>query len=153
MREVKYRLVNPKLSPGRKKLEVPGWAGKPESRADGARLMLMAFTAALGGGLPRPASQHCCADQSAYPERNSESNEGCVLDLGGDASECRVAVARAEIGSADSYVCRMITRRLSAPTKAFEYVAKDRRNRIANLFGRRRSSSGTAPSGYSADLF
>jgi hypothetical protein len=36
MQEVKFRLVNPGLKPRRTKLEMPGWAGKPEPRADGS---------------------------------------------------------------------------------------------------------------------
>ncbi|HEX4410143.1 MAG TPA: hypothetical protein VH206_15325 [Xanthobacteraceae bacterium] len=34
--EVKFRLVNPGLAPRRTKLEMPGWAGKPEPRTDGS---------------------------------------------------------------------------------------------------------------------
>ena len=37
MQEIKYRLVNPGLHPRRTKLEMPGWAGKAEPRADGAQ--------------------------------------------------------------------------------------------------------------------
>ena len=37
MQEVKFRLVNPELKPRRTKLEMPGWAGKPEPRADGSQ--------------------------------------------------------------------------------------------------------------------
>jgi hypothetical protein len=37
MDEVKYRLVNPGLRPRRTKLEMPGWAGQPGPRADGAQ--------------------------------------------------------------------------------------------------------------------
>ena len=37
MDEVKFRLVNPALRPRRTKLEMPGWAGKPEPRSDGAQ--------------------------------------------------------------------------------------------------------------------
>jgi hypothetical protein len=37
MQEVKIRLVNPALSPRRTKLEMPGWAGQPEPRADGSQ--------------------------------------------------------------------------------------------------------------------
>ena len=33
---VRYRLYNPKLQPRRTKLEIPGWAGKQEPRADGS---------------------------------------------------------------------------------------------------------------------
>ena len=36
MQEVKVRLVNPGLRPRRTKLEMPGWAGRPEPRADGS---------------------------------------------------------------------------------------------------------------------
>lgn len=36
MPTVKYRSVNPRLVPRRTKLEVPGWAGQPEPRADGS---------------------------------------------------------------------------------------------------------------------
>jgi len=36
MPTVQYRLVNPKLNPRRTRLEVPGWAGEPEPRADGS---------------------------------------------------------------------------------------------------------------------
>jgi len=37
MQQVKYRLVNPRLAPRRTKLEMPGWAGQPEPRADGSQ--------------------------------------------------------------------------------------------------------------------
>ena len=33
---IKYRMVNPNLSPRRTRLEVPGWAGEAEPRADGS---------------------------------------------------------------------------------------------------------------------
>jgi hypothetical protein len=36
MQDVKFRLVNPGLKPQRTKVEMPGWAGKPEPRADGS---------------------------------------------------------------------------------------------------------------------
>jgi len=36
MHTVKYRLIDPRLSPRRTKLEMPGWAGKPEPRRDGS---------------------------------------------------------------------------------------------------------------------
>lgn len=36
METIKYRLLEPKLSPQRTKLEMPGWAGKPEPRRDGS---------------------------------------------------------------------------------------------------------------------
>jgi hypothetical protein len=36
MTTVKYRSVNPDLRPRRTKLQVPGWAGQPEPRADGS---------------------------------------------------------------------------------------------------------------------
>jgi hypothetical protein len=36
MPTVKYRMVNPKLRPRRTRLELPGWAGKPEPRVDGS---------------------------------------------------------------------------------------------------------------------
>jgi hypothetical protein len=36
MPTVKYRLVNPKLDPRRTKLEIPGWAGRSDPRADGS---------------------------------------------------------------------------------------------------------------------
>ena len=36
MHDVKYRVVNPGLGPRRTKLEMPGWAGKPEPRTDGS---------------------------------------------------------------------------------------------------------------------
>jgi hypothetical protein len=37
MQEVKFRLVSPRLAPRRTKLEMPGWAGQPEPRTDGAQ--------------------------------------------------------------------------------------------------------------------
>jgi hypothetical protein len=37
MQQVKFRLVNPALSPRRTKLEMPGWAGRAEPRADGSQ--------------------------------------------------------------------------------------------------------------------
>ena len=37
MQDVKFRLANPKLAPRRTKLEMPGWAGKPEPRTDGSQ--------------------------------------------------------------------------------------------------------------------
>ena len=36
MPTVKYRAVNPNLHPRRTRLEIPGWAGEPEPRADGS---------------------------------------------------------------------------------------------------------------------
>lgn len=36
MHTVKYRLFEPRLQPRRTKLEMPGWAGKPEPRRDGS---------------------------------------------------------------------------------------------------------------------
>jgi hypothetical protein len=36
MATVKYRLGRPKLRPRRTRLEIPGWAGKPEPRVDGS---------------------------------------------------------------------------------------------------------------------
>ncbi|HYM72246.1 MAG TPA: hypothetical protein VET89_04645 [Stellaceae bacterium] len=36
MATVKYRLFEPRLAPRRTKLEVPGWAGRPEPRRDGS---------------------------------------------------------------------------------------------------------------------
>ena len=37
MQDVKFRVVNPGLRPRRTKLEMPGWAGQPEPRADGSQ--------------------------------------------------------------------------------------------------------------------
>jgi hypothetical protein len=37
MSKVKYRLNDPRLAPRRTKLEIPGWAGTREPRADGSR--------------------------------------------------------------------------------------------------------------------
>src|ERR1700691_3453886 len=37
MHEVKFRLAHPGLQPRRTKLEMPGWAGKPEPRTDGSQ--------------------------------------------------------------------------------------------------------------------
>ena len=36
MQTIKFRLANPGLRPRRTKLEMPGWAGQPEPRADGS---------------------------------------------------------------------------------------------------------------------
>ena len=36
MQQVKVRIHEPKLAPRRTKLEIPGWAGKPEPRRDGS---------------------------------------------------------------------------------------------------------------------
>ena len=36
MHKVKYRLNEPRMKPRRTKVEVPGWAGKPEPRTDGS---------------------------------------------------------------------------------------------------------------------
>lgn len=36
MSTVKYRLINPKLQPRRTRLEIPGWAGEQQPRADGS---------------------------------------------------------------------------------------------------------------------
>ena len=36
MQTVKCRLFNSRLNPRRTKLEIPGWAGKPEPRRDGS---------------------------------------------------------------------------------------------------------------------
>ena len=37
MSSVRYRLHNPRLAPRRTKLEIPGWAGQREPRADGSQ--------------------------------------------------------------------------------------------------------------------
>jgi hypothetical protein len=37
MDKVKYRLNDPRLAPRRTRLEIPGWAGKSEPRANGSR--------------------------------------------------------------------------------------------------------------------
>jgi hypothetical protein len=37
MQVIKYRLANAKLRPRRTKLEMPGWGGKPNPRADGSQ--------------------------------------------------------------------------------------------------------------------
>ena len=37
MQQVKYRQTNPRLAPRRIKLEMPGWAGQAEPRADGSQ--------------------------------------------------------------------------------------------------------------------
>ena len=37
MEKIKYRLNDPRLAPRRTRLEIPGWAGKREPRADGSR--------------------------------------------------------------------------------------------------------------------
>ena len=37
MMEIKFRLENSRLQPRRTKLEMPGWAGKPEPRTDGSQ--------------------------------------------------------------------------------------------------------------------
>ncbi len=37
MQQVKYRVYQPRLNPRRTKLEIPGWAGKPEPRRDGSQ--------------------------------------------------------------------------------------------------------------------
>jgi hypothetical protein len=37
MHTIKYRLRDERLRPRRTKLEIPGWAGKPEPRVDGSR--------------------------------------------------------------------------------------------------------------------
>ena len=37
MSVVKYRLTEPRLAPRRTKIEVPGWAGKPNPRVDGSQ--------------------------------------------------------------------------------------------------------------------
>jgi hypothetical protein len=36
MHTIKYRLSDERLRPRRTKLEIPGWAGEPEPRADGS---------------------------------------------------------------------------------------------------------------------
>ena len=37
MKKVKYRLINPRLAPRRTRLELPGWAGERQPRANGSR--------------------------------------------------------------------------------------------------------------------
>ena len=37
MQKVKYRLINPRLAPRRTRLELPGWAGERQPRANGSR--------------------------------------------------------------------------------------------------------------------
>ncbi len=54
MSVVKYRLVNPGLQPRRTRLEVPGWAGEQQPRADGSHEQAwhcLPFTEAARGGI------------------------------------------------------------------------------------------------------
>ena len=54
MSVVKYRLVNPGLQPRRTRLEMPGWAGEQQPRADGSHEQAwhcMPFTEAARGGI------------------------------------------------------------------------------------------------------
>ena len=54
MRTVKYRSINPKLSPRRTRIEVPGWAGQPEPRVDGSHEYpwhCIPFTEAASAGI------------------------------------------------------------------------------------------------------
>jgi hypothetical protein len=37
MQKIKYRLNDPRLAPRRTRLEIPGWTGTREPRADGSR--------------------------------------------------------------------------------------------------------------------
>ena len=37
MSKIKYRLNDPRLAPRRTKLDIPGWAGTREPRANGSR--------------------------------------------------------------------------------------------------------------------
>jgi hypothetical protein len=57
MPQVKYRSVNPNLSPRRTRLEVPGWAGQPEQRADGSHEYpwhCVPFSEAVRAGIELP---------------------------------------------------------------------------------------------------
>jgi hypothetical protein len=112
----------------------------------------MAFAAALWCVIALYASQQRCPDQNSNPKCNSQSKEGCFLDLGGDASERRVAIISAEIACAIPEVRGFVARRAFAPPKALKHLTKYRRNRIAYLFACRRSSDKAAPSSYSADF-
>ncbi len=54
MSVVKYRLINPGLQPRRTRLEVPGWAGEQQPRADGSHEQAwhcLPFTEAARGGI------------------------------------------------------------------------------------------------------
>jgi hypothetical protein len=57
MPQVKYRSVNPNLVPRRTRLEVPGWAGQPEPRADGSHEYpwhCVPFSEAVRAGIELP---------------------------------------------------------------------------------------------------
>lgn len=54
---VKFRSVNPRLVPRRARLEVPGWAGQPEPRADGSHEYpwhCVPFSEAVRAGIELP---------------------------------------------------------------------------------------------------
>lgn len=54
MRQVKYRMIEPGLRPRRTRLEIPGWAGNPEPRADGSQEYAwhcVPFSEAAKGGI------------------------------------------------------------------------------------------------------
>ena len=68
MEKVKYRLNDPRLAPRRTKLEIPGWAGKREPRADGSREQVwhcVPFSegAQYGIELFYPTTTNCTSDQ------------------------------------------------------------------------------------------
>jgi hypothetical protein len=76
MQDVKFRLVNSGLAPRRTKLEIPGWAGQPAARADGAQEYAwhcMPFTEGAQYGI-----------EIFYPYRNtlavSKKNSAFVFD-------------------------------------------------------------------------
>ena len=49
MHTIKYRMTEERLRPRRTKLQIPGWAGKPEPRADGSHEYAWHCVPFLGG--------------------------------------------------------------------------------------------------------
>jgi hypothetical protein len=81
MQEVKIRLVNPALSPRRTKLEMPGWAGQPEPRADGAQEYAWhcaAFTEGAQYGMFSIPMTTNCASANSRVSSSSMATSGRV---------------------------------------------------------------------------
>ena len=72
MPTVKYRSVHPNLRPRRTRLDVPGWAGQPDPRADGSHEYpwhCIPFSEAARGGLELPYPYD---DELLVTQRNGE---------------------------------------------------------------------------------
>ena len=117
MTTVRYRLRNPGLNPRRTRLEVPGWAGRQEPRADGSQehaWHCLPFTEAARAGI-----------EIFYPH-DSElrvTTRGGVLSFGGEFGEGEFGEANAQRPPFRSFGTQYFTYQILIDLKVEEGLA------------------------------